>query len=163
MTSRQSVFPHSYRDGQLHPGVIGGNLARVTCNALSSQTGLFLFHCGAFSWASRGVQLSRDARSVPACGLIHRRRKTRSPRDSFPELFKQLKAQFTNAGQVSSVSLTSAGAASRQAGSPAKSRPLPFVHVDHLTHSTVSNVSPARNSETKGRLFACLKKEFARS
>lgn len=35
--------PISSLDGQLLPGAIGGNLARVTCNALSSQTGHFLF------------------------------------------------------------------------------------------------------------------------
>lgn len=36
-------FPRSFGDGKLLPGVRGGNLARVTCNALSSQTGRFLF------------------------------------------------------------------------------------------------------------------------
>lgn len=36
-------FPRSFGDGKLLPGVRGGNLARVTCNALSSQTGHFLF------------------------------------------------------------------------------------------------------------------------
>ena len=35
--------PTSSLDGQLLPGAIGGNLARVTCNALSSQTGHLLF------------------------------------------------------------------------------------------------------------------------
>jgi hypothetical protein len=35
--------PRSFGNGKLLPGVRGGNLARVTCNALSSQTGHFLF------------------------------------------------------------------------------------------------------------------------
>jgi hypothetical protein len=36
-------FPRSFGDGKLLPGVRGGNLARVTCNALSTRTGHFLF------------------------------------------------------------------------------------------------------------------------
>jgi hypothetical protein len=82
-------------DGTLILPGSGGNLARVTCNALSSQTGHLLFSL-------------------------------KQP--------QEFGAQFTNAGGVSSFSPTSAGAASRQAGSLAKSRPLPFSEVNHVAH-----------------------------
>jgi hypothetical protein len=87
--------PRSFGNGKLLPGVRGGNLARVTCNALSSQTGHFLFSL------------------------------------KQPQKFG---AQFTNAGGVFSLSPYSAGAASRQAGSLAKSRPLPFSEVNYVAH-----------------------------
>lgn len=87
------------------PGA-GGNLARVTCNALSSQTGRFLFSL------------------------------------QQPQKFG---AQFTNAGGVFSFSPYSAGAASRQAGSLAKSRPLPFSKVNHVAHNCVSQLSKYNN------------------
>ena len=88
-------FPRSFGDGKLLPGVRGGNLARVTCNALSSQTGHFLFSL-------------------------------KQP--------QEFGAQFTDAGGVFSFSPYSAGAASRQASSLAKSRPLPFSEVNHVAH-----------------------------
>ena len=87
--------PRSFGNGKLLPGVRGGNLARVTCNALSSQTGHFLFSL------------------------------------KQPQKFG---AQFTNAGGVFSFSPYSAGAASRQVGSLANLRPLPFSKVNHFAH-----------------------------
>jgi hypothetical protein len=83
MISPASRYPQL--DGKLILPGSGGNLARVLFDAPSASAGLSLFHGGCFRWASRGVQLSRNARSVPACGLMVHSRKTRNPRDSFSE------------------------------------------------------------------------------
>jgi hypothetical protein len=131
------LFSPSPRNRQLLPGATGGNLARVLYDAPSASAGLSLFHGGRFRWASRGVQLSRNARSVPACGLLFHDRKTRSPRDSFSEQFEQLTAQFTDTGGCSPVpSPASAPAAPPTVFAFRVPQALPFSEVNYVSHAS---------------------------
>jgi len=75
-------FPRSFGDGKLLPGVRGGNLARVISNALSSQTGHFLFMSEQFQKLLRQITDtgrvamfpgSASAPAAPPHGSVSRR------------------------------------------------------------------------------------------
>lgn len=76
---------------------------------------------------------------------------------SFRQSAHQCVTDFTdpNEAAVFSPAARRTGAAiDRRNLTPAKSRPSPFVHVDNLTHSICSNVSPVRTCETKESDYA---------
>jgi len=70
------------RDGQPLPGAFGGNLARVTCNALSTRTGHFLFVSEQFE--KLAAQIGNAGRvsppGSPASGAAGGRGSTHPPR-----------------------------------------------------------------------------------
>ncbi len=72
--------------------------------------------------------------------------------------FQNLLRQFTNAGGVFSFSSSSAGAASRQAGSLAKSRPH-VIQVNHVTHVGLPLVQ-SRKQTNRGDKFHHAGKSF---